>query len=187
MDVTLATEDNDNHGRNEHGSGQEVSRPETNVLFQFSGSDSRETTNVDTPVEHVENLLVGGTGRNNDTLARLEGLDIRNLGTVLFSDKGRDVGLDTTSTQTDDDQSDDETRERSTRVNGRRNGSAGHDQKTSNVDASEEQDSAVLSKVLISDNGTNDRGNVAPELEKGIKSSSSLLTTAKSTRRIGRV
>jgi hypothetical protein len=42
----------------EHESRKKISTPETNILLEVSGGNGRQTTNVDTPVEHVENLLV---------------------------------------------------------------------------------------------------------------------------------
>jgi hypothetical protein len=42
----------------EHESRKEISTPEANILLKIGGGNGRQTTDVDTPVEHVENLLV---------------------------------------------------------------------------------------------------------------------------------
>lgn len=58
---------------------------------------------------------------------------------------------------------------------------AGEDDKTDDVDAAEDDDSVVLSKVLIGDDGTKDRSNVAPELEEGRETSGSLVAHTERT------
>lgn len=187
LDVTLATKHNDANARNEHTGRKQVGRPETNVLFHVGGSDGRQGANVDTPVEHVEDLLVSSLRSDDNALATLEGLNVRTLGAVLFGDQGRDIGLDTTGTETDDDDTDNETREGCTAGDGSGDRSAGQDEQTNQVDDTKGENGVVFAEILVSNDGSKNRRNIAPELEEGIQSSSGLLAAAQSTGLFGRV
>ena len=91
------------------------------------------------------------------------------------------VTLDTTSSQTNDQDSDDEASQTSTMFKRRGNRSANQDEQTNHVDNGEDNDSLILSKVLIGNNSTNNGSDVAPELVEGGKTSGTLMTEAQST------
>lgn len=99
----------------------------------------------------------------------------------MIGNQGRNVGLDTSSSETDDDNSNNVTSETSAVIQSGRNGCAGEDDKTEDVDAAEDDDGVVLSKVLIGNDGTENGSNVAPELEEGGEASGSLVTHTERT------
>lgn len=111
LHVALATEEDDNHAGNEHAGWEQVGRPETDPVLHFRGGNRRQRTDVDTPVEHVKDLLIRSLGRHDDALAILECAHEGLLALILFSDERRHVGLDATSAETNDNDSDDEARE----------------------------------------------------------------------------
>jgi hypothetical protein len=129
-----------------------------------------------------ENVYIRCLRSDNDTFTALQGLDVRVVGSVLFSDQGGDIGLDTTGTETDNDKTDNETREGSTRRNGRRSGGGSDDDKTNEVDHTKKENCSVFAKILISHNSSEDGSDIAPKLEEGGESGSGLLTLTKSTR-----
>ena len=118
-----------------------------------------------------DDALTGLLVRANNHLATL----------ILIGNQGSDVGLDTTSSKTDNDDRSNEPAKTSASLKSRRNGCQGEDKKTDHVDAAEDNNSVVLSHVLIGDDGTENGGNIAPELEESGKTSSSLVSHAEST------
>ena len=103
---------------------------------------------------HV-NPLNGNRRVDNDTLASLIVMTNDHLPPlVLIGDQGRDVGLDPTSSDTDDKDSRDETAEASAMIESGWNGGACEDEQTEDVDEAEDDDGVVLSEVLVGDYGT---------------------------------
>jgi hypothetical protein len=97
---------------------------------------------------------------------------------VLVGNQRRDIGLDASRSQTDDNNGHHEATKTGAAVESSRNGSASEDDETDNVDAAEDDNGVVLSKVLIGNDSTKNRSDVAPELEKGRETSGSLMTHA---------
>jgi hypothetical protein len=130
---------------------------------------------------HVD-ALNGDRGVNDDTLASLVIVANNHLSPlVLVGNQGRDVGLDTTSSETDNDDSDDEASETRIVVESRRDGRAGKDEETDDVDTAEDDNGVVLSEILVGNDGTENGSNVAPELEEGGETSGSLVTHTERT------
>jgi hypothetical protein len=100
---------------------------------------------------------------------------------VLVGNQGRYVRLDTTSSETDNNDSDDEASETRIVVKSRRNGRAGKDEETDDVDTAEDDNGVVLSEILVGNDGTENGSNVAPELEEGGETSGSLVTHTERT------
>jgi hypothetical protein len=100
---------------------------------------------------------------------------------VLIGNEGSDVGLDATSSKTNDDDSENESGHTSTVVERGRERCQSQDKKTDDVNTAEDDDGVVLSEVLISDNGTKNRCDIAPELEKCRETGSTLVAEAKRT------
>ena len=157
--VVLAAEAENQGSDGEHAETQQVAGPETNVLLHVGSGQEGQRTNVDTSVEdHVDTL--DGQGRvNDDALALLGGGQSHLLALVLIGNQGSNVTLDTTSSKTNDQDRNDETTQTGTVFQGGRDGSADQNQETDEVNNTEQNDSLVLSEVLISNDSTNDRGN----------------------------
>jgi hypothetical protein len=181
-DVNLATKDEDKCTDEEHAQTEQVRRPEVSVALHVRGRKSRQGTDVDAPVEdHVDagdgdrrvddnalaSLLVGA----NDHLASL----------VLIRNQGSNVGLDTASSETNDNDSSDKATKTSASLKSNGDGGQGKDEETEDVNTTEDNDGVVLSEVLISDDGTENGRDVAPELEEGGETSGSLVSHAEST------
>jgi hypothetical protein len=178
-DVSFAANDQDKDGEEKDAKGEEIGSPETNVGFELSSCHGRETANVDGPVEPGVHRLDGDGGIDDDALALLGGLD-ESLGVlVLFDDEGRDVGFDSTSAESNDDHRGDEA-SKVGRGAGFGDGGADEDELTKGVDQSKDQDGPIPSQILIRNDGAEDRGDVAPKLEKVGETSRALLSKTQS-------
>lgn len=166
VDKGLATEDQSDDADVEHDETHEVGSPETLVLLHEGSGHQRQGADVDAPIEdHVDTLVSNGR-INDNSLSGLFGSDGHSASLVLVGNKGRDVGLDTTSSQTNNDNSDDVTRLSSTGFHSNRERGSPQDDETNPVEAAEEQNSLVLAEVLIGDDGTKNGSNVAEPLEE---------------------
>lgn len=144
--------------------------------------DPKSFQKITYPVEdHVD--PGNGDGRvDNDALTSLMVGTNNHLATlVLIGNQRSDVGLDTSSSETDDDDRSDETTETSAAFESSRNGCAGEDEETDDVDTAENDNSVVLSEVLISNDSTKNGRNIAPELEESRETSGSLVAHAERT------
>ena len=140
------------------------------------------------PVEdHVD--PGNGDGRiNDDALTGLLVCANNHLTTlVLIGNQGSDVRLDTTGSKTNNDDRSHETTKTSASLKSHRNRCQGKDEETDHVDATEDDNSVVLSHVLIGNNSTENGGNIAPELEECGKTSSSLVAHAERTTSLGAI
>src|SRR5690242_6620544 len=197
-DVDLATEDKDERTDEEDAQTQQVSRPEVGITLHVGSREEGQRTNVDAlkmsalrmksewaqtyPIEdHVD--TGDGDGRvNDDALARLLVGTNDHLATlVLIGNQGSDVGLDTTSSETDNNNSSDKTTKTGASLKSNRDRSQGKDEKTDHVDTTEDDNGVVLSEVLISNDSTENGCDIAPELEEGRETSGSLVSHADST------
>lgn len=111
--VALLVEGQDDGGDQEEDGGDEESEPERVVLLNVDhGNLTEDGSNVDGEVEVEEDSGVGDGGIDNDSLAIA--LLNSHLGVlILISQEGRYVGLEETSSDTEDDETDDEDTERS--------------------------------------------------------------------------
>ena len=157
VDVRLAAGDEDGNTDVEHAETQEVSGPETLVLLHEGRSHERKSTDVDAPVEDHVDALVGDGRVDDNTLARLLRLDGHDAALVLVGNEGRNIGLDTTCSETDDDNGDDVAGLASTGGLGFGKSRGPENGETNPVEDAEDEDGAVLSEVLISDDGSEDR------------------------------
>jgi len=133
-------------------------------------------------VAHHVNPLNGNGRVDDDALASLVVLANNHLSPlVLIGNQGRNVGLDTTSSQADDDDGNNEPTETSAMIESNRERGKGKDEQTDDVDAAEDDNGVVLSEILVGNDGTENGGYVAPELEKGRKSSGSLVAHTERT------
>lgn len=125
--VDLATEDEDEQSDEEDAETEQVSGPEVDVTLHVGGSEQRQRSGVDAPVEdlfplvkcqishdlrktyHV-NPLDGNRRVNDDLLASFVIMANDHLSPlVLIGNQRRNVGLDATSSETNDDNGNDET------------------------------------------------------------------------------
>jgi len=181
-DVDLAAENENEKTDEEDAETQEVSRPEVDITLHVWGGKQGERSSVDAPVEDHVNPLNGNGRVNDDALASLVVLSNDHLSSlVLVGNQRRNVGLDTSSSQTNNDDGNDETTEASAMIESSRERGKGKDEQTDDVDAAEDDDGVVLAEILIGDDGNENGSNVAPELEEGRKSSGSLVAHAERT------
>lgn len=181
-DVDLATEDEDKRSDEEHAQTQQVRRPEVGVTLHVRGCETGQGTNVDAPVEDHVDAGDGDRRVDDDTLTSLLVGANNHLATlVLIGNQRSDVGLDTTSSETNDNDSSDETTKTGATLKSNRDRGQGEDEKTEDVNTTENDNGVVLSEVLISDDSTEDRRDVAPELEEGRETSSSLVSHTEGT------
>jgi len=106
--ITLAADDEGEEANKEEAEGKEVRCPEVDLKLHPDGRDRGERPDVDTPVEDVVQALDGDVGINNHPLTAWEDLESGLGASVLFGDQGRDVGLDTTGPETQDDHASDQ-------------------------------------------------------------------------------
>jgi hypothetical protein len=177
--VDLATEDKDEQSDEEDAEAEQVGTPEVAIPFQVGSGEQRQRSGVNAPVEDP----LDRNGRvNDDLLASLViGANDHLSPLVLIGNQRRNIGLDTTSSETDDDDGNNVTSKTSAVIQSGRDRCAGKDDETEDVDAAEDDDGVVLSKVLIGNNGTENGSNVAPELEEGGETSGSLVTHTERT------
>jgi hypothetical protein len=100
---------------------------------------------------------------------------------VLIGNQRRNVRLDTTSSKTDNNDSNDETSQTGIVVKSRWNSRAGENEETDDVNQAEDDNGVVLSEILVGNDGTEDGRNVAPELEEGGETSSTLVAHTERT------
>jgi hypothetical protein len=181
-DVNLAAKDEDECTDEEHAQTEQVSRPEVSVALHVRGRKARQGTDVDAPVEDHVDAGNGDRRVDDDALAGLlVGADDHLATLVLIRNQRSDVGLDTTSSETNNNDSSDEASKTSASLESDRDGGQGKDEETDDVNTTEDDDGVVLSEVLISDDSTENGRDVAPELEEGGETGSSLVSHAEST------
>ena len=66
-------------------------------------------------------------------------------------------------------------------VQGSGNGGADQDEQANHVDKTEQHNGLVLAKILIGNDGTDDRGNITPELEEGSETGCTLVSHTERT------
>jgi hypothetical protein len=153
--VDLATEDEDKSTDEEDAQTQQVGRPEIGIELHVGSRDEGEGTGVDTKVEHHVDPLNGNSRVNDDALASLlVGTNDHLSPLVLIGDEGSDVGLDTARSETNDNDGENESRHTGAMIESGREGCACKDEETDDVDTTEDDDSVVLSEILISNDGT---------------------------------
>lgn len=110
-DVGLAAENQDQNTDVEHAEAHEERSPETFVFLHEGSSHERQSTDVDTPVENHVNTLVRDGGVNDNALTTLLSLDSHDTALVLVGNKGSNVRLNTTGTESNDDDGDNVSRQ----------------------------------------------------------------------------
>ena len=180
--VDLATEDEDEQSNEEDAEAKQVGGPEINVTLHVGGGEQRQRSGVNAPVEDHVNPLDSNGRIDDNFFASLVVMANDHLPPlVLVGNQGSNVGLDTTSSKTNDNDGNDETTESSAVVESSRDRCAGKDDKTDDVDTAEDDNGVVLSKVLIGNDGTENGSDVAPELEEGGETSGSLVAHTERT------
>lgn len=150
---------------NKHACRKEIRGPETNVLFKQGRKDAGESTNVDTPIEHVEEFLICSLRSDNNTFCALSletkpvafllGANKRFLDTILLGNERGNIGFDTASSETDNDDGNDEPREYCSIFNCDRRRGSSKDDKAHHVNTREYEDSVVLAQPLVGNYATN--------------------------------
>lgn len=181
LDVVLVSKNQGSDGDKEKGKRKQVSSPEINVSLQVGGGNGRQRSDVDAHVEDHENGLDGHVGVDNDSLAGLEGSDVKLGVGVLLGNQRRNVRLDTSSTQTNDNHGSDQTSQTSSSVQGRGQRGDEKNQVTGDVNQRKDKQSLVLAPPGIGNDGSENGSDVTPELEKVGQSGSCGLTQVKST------
>src|ERR1700753_270805 len=128
----------------------------------------RETDHVDP--------LVSDSRIDDGPLAVLLNLDRHLAALILIRNQRCNIGLDTTSSEANDDDCSCVATERMAMRNGGWQRSSPQDQKADPVYTAEDQNRLVFAQVLIGDDGTKDGCHVAEELEEDIEASRSLLS-----------
>lgn len=157
--VVLASNNEHQSTTGEHAQTEQVAGPEANVPLHVRSSQQRQRAKVDAAVEDHVDTLDGQSRINDDPLTLLGSRDSHLLALVLIGNQGRNVTLDTTCSQTDDQNGDNETTKTSTVLESGRDRCADQDQETDQVHATEEHNGLVFSEVLISNDGTKNRSN----------------------------
>jgi hypothetical protein len=180
--VDLTSKHEDERADEEHAQAQKVGGPEIGVQLHIRSGDQGKGTGVDAEVEDHVNPLDGDRGVDDDALASLlVGANNHLSPLVLIGDEGSNIRLDTTSSKTDDNDSENESRHTGAVVQCGRKRCQCQDEKTNDVNTAEDHDGVVLSEVLISDNGTKNRSDIAPELEERRETGSTLVSKTKRT------
>jgi hypothetical protein len=111
--VVLLVDGQDDGGDQEEDGGDEESEPERVVLLNVDhGNLTADGSDVDGEIEVEEDSGVGDSGVDNDSLA-IALLDSHLGVLILISQEWRYVGLEETSSDTEDNETDDEDTERS--------------------------------------------------------------------------
>jgi hypothetical protein len=106
--VLLLVESEDNGGDEEEDGRNEEGEPERVVLLNVDHCDlAADGADVDSQVEVEEYTGVGHSGIDNDTLA-IADLDAHLCVLILVSEEGRDVGLEETGSDAENEETDDE-------------------------------------------------------------------------------
>lgn len=166
LDVVVLTQDKSGYSDGEEAERQKEGSPEIDIVLQLGGCDNGKRADVDHEVEEHENVLDGDVGVLNDSFAGLQNLN-GGLGLGhLVGNQRRDVGLDTSGTDTNDDDGDNKAGQRG--VLGSDGGKRGdeQDENTNHHDHTEHANGKVLSEESVGDPGTEDRRHVTPKLPK---------------------
>lgn len=170
-DIELLAAHQDEGSGEEHKRWQRVTQPESNVLLGVDHANATdETTGVDHHVEVEEDSAVGDLRVNDNALAGLwQCQDLWASLLDLFSEKRRNVRLETTSSQSHDDEPNSETTE-STLFVVHDTGNRRHDEDSVSNKRGENTplNGGVTTKVGIGNVSTDKRHQVSPELvERG--------------------
>jgi hypothetical protein len=104
------------------------------------------------------------------------------LSGVLLSNKGGDVALESTSSEAHNDKGDDESRKGAIGMrDGRRDGREHEENVAKEADDEEDTDGLEATELGVCDDGTNDGGEVSPELTEVAESGGGLLAASKRT------
>lgn len=182
-DVKLLAGNQDERCSEEHESGQRVTQPESNVLLCVDHSNTaNQRSSVDHHVEVEKNSAVGHLRVDDDALAGLQRGDLWASLLDLLGEQWRDVGFETTSSDSHDDQTDSEASDGGIWVvhdawNGGNNEDGVSDQRSEDTVL----DCGVSTEVGIGDVPTEKWHEIRPELVESRQTSGSLLTPAKTT------
>lgn len=184
-DVVLLRHDENDDTDAEHQEAHQVCSPESLVFLHEWCREQRQATNVDAGVKHHVDPLEGDGGVDNDTLASLgDGGESHLLASVLVGDERRNVGFNTTGTETNDDDSRNVATEGSAMLDSHGERGCPQDHQSNPVDRGECQNRVVLSEVLISYNGTQDWCDIAEELEEDVETSCTGMAETKTARSV---
>lgn len=187
-DVVLLRHNQDDDTDAEHAEAHHVSGPEALVHLHERSGEKRETSNVDASVEHHVDPLECDRRIDDNTLASLlNGSDSESLASVLVGNKGRNVRLDATSSESDNDDGGDIASKSGASLDRSRERGRPQNDQTNPVDHSEDQNRVVFSEVLVGNDGTENGGDVAEELEEDVQASSSSVSETETSRSIASV
>ena len=154
-DISLSADDQDEDGEEEDAERKEISSPETDIGLELSRGHTGETPNVDRPIEPSVHSLDSDCGIDDHSLAALCDFDIFLCILVLFNDKSRDIGFDSTSPDSDNDHRRNQASEvgRGVGLGDRRRN---ENELTDEIDEGEHHDSTITPKELVCHNRSQD-------------------------------
>lgn len=157
--VELSAEEHDGSSDAENSQAKQEGRPEANVALHVGRGQQGQRAEVDAAVEDHVDALHGDRRIDDDARAVGLGLDGHLPAPVLFGDQGSDVTLDTSGAQSDDDQRDNKTAETGAMLQRHGQRRQQQDQKTNDVNSTEEDNSLVFAEILVCNDGTDNGGN----------------------------
>ena len=172
--IRLAAQDQYSDSDVEHAEAHEVGGPKTLVFLHERRGQQAQAAKIDTPIEDHINPLVCDRRIDNGPLSALLDFNGHLVALVLICNQRRNVGLNATSTEADDDDRSNVTAERMAMGQRRGKRSSPEDEQADPVNAAEEHNGLVAAEVLISNDGTEDWCDVAEELEEEVEPSGSL-------------
>lgn len=181
--VELFAPEENKRSEEEKESREGEGKPESDVLLNVDHADTaRERAKVDHHVEVQEDAGDCHLRVLDDTLAVLDGDDLGALLPDLLSKKGRDVRLETTNTDAEDDETDGKATHGAFGVvhDGR---DRGNNEQSVTDDGEQDRplDGGVTSKVSVGNVTTEKRHQVSPELVETNETGGSLLALTKTT------
>lgn len=182
QDVELLADIENWQADNEHDRGNEVGQPETDITFSVDHTKlASQSANIDEEVEVVVDAGDGDSGINNDTLA-ITDLNAHTLLGYLLGNKGRNVGLEGTGSETHDDQTDDEGSERAVGLGQNRGGRRSDEDDVTDFSDDDRVDNGLeATEVGVSNPCSEERSAVDPEGIEGGQTEGDLLAHVKST------
>ena len=152
-DIELSAKDKASKSNNEHAEAHELCGPEADVALHVWSSEERKGADIDTTVEDEINSLNRDGGIDDNSFARLQGLDRHPLSCVLVGNQGTDISLDSSGPNSNDENSSDKASHTGPVL--KRNGKRcqEEDKEANDVNSREDDDGLVSTEILIRNDG----------------------------------
>lgn len=163
--VLVTAEPEYNGAAAEENRGEQERAPETDVLLdEHHGNLASERTDVDEHVEVQEDTGESDVRVRDHALSCLRVNDHTRLGLlVLFGNQRRDVRLESTSSETENNDTKNEWSNGLSAIKNRWEGRNDQQNVTDNGECNGNKDGVETSEIFIGNNGTNDGSSVCPE------------------------